>query len=248
MENQEQEVKFSPTVWEKLTKASQLLTFLLLASYAYGFVAWNFLLSKFSFFEQDFLQARYLSTGILFLVFVFVCFSLLKTLLVIFYLIIQRAPPRLGFSGNEVRLYLSSFFLCLVLDIFIFAPFVFPLVPQYLGGASPMAITILADQSEIEYLSQLNFPKLTDSKIQTGVVCQIYKNKEDSVILSSAGGRGRIVTVRNEKLFGISVTHPAEFQDFNRGCGLSVLTFLSPNLFVFLSNLTSPLSAILKLN
>lgn len=59
-------------------------------------------------------------------------------------------------------------------------------IPSYLGGAKPSAVSIIANDKQVEYLSNFNIGKADNVEgkpsVETSLVCNIYQNKEIIII------------------------------------------------------------------
>ncbi len=142
--------------------------------YASGFFVWNIYLSTFGFFEYNLVQIRYLSAGII-----------LWTPVFLFYFLVKNKKV-----------------FCILTIISIMAVIcLFPLIPQYIGGAKPIPTMILGAPDQITFLSNYDVRKTENAgrdSVQTGAVCLIYQN--DNYILffnaTDIGTTQQIVKIR----------------------------------------------------
>jgi hypothetical protein len=134
-------------------------------TYAIGFLIWNTYLSGFGFFEYNLIQIRFLSAGL---------FVLLPTVFFTEFAIFLSGRTR-----NDITSYaLFSFALIWIPLSFL----VFPLAPQFLGGAKPIPSTIIGTTEQIKYLSNFGIWTPQDqsekSIVQSNPVCLIYQNEK----------------------------------------------------------------------
>jgi hypothetical protein len=170
--------------FQKMTEDSRSIGLALFVSYAIGFLTWNFYLAQFGFFEYDFLQTRFLSTGLLTVIFVFLPFVILIRPL-------RKNAP----ENRSLKMKLAEYFIIFLLAnwYFFFVLVLFPNIPQFFGGAYPFVKSIVADPTEIAFLQDLDIPSSPNaegkSSIQTNYVCEIYSNRE-VIILATMGREG----------------------------------------------------------
>jgi hypothetical protein len=135
----------------------------LILFYVTGFIVWNMYLSKFSFFEYDLLQTRFISAGFTCLLVPIIAFLDLN-LRDLF--LKQRFPLQL----------IAYFFWILIYS------FLFPSIPQALGGSQPFAVSLIGSEEQILFLNQLNLESAQGSKVQTLPVCEIYSNNSTIIV------------------------------------------------------------------
>lgn len=137
-------------------------------SYVIGFVLWNSFLGHYGYFEFDFLQTRFVSAGLAFLL----------PIVTIILLLITFGKQPLIWSRKKV---LVSVYVAIVYFL-IYAFAVFPLLPQALGGARPFAVTLLGNSEQISYLNMFNLQAIPGSAVQTVPICEIYSNSTVIII------------------------------------------------------------------
>ena len=211
---------------------AKYVSFFLLLCYVYGFIAWNYLLSKFSFFEYSLLQTRYLSAGLLFLLII------LTILLLIYFVLKPFSSKLLDNVKKHVKICGIVFLLILIpIDIYIFSPTIFFRTEQYLGGAHPFAISIIGSDLQIEYLTNFNIPAAANADIttttpegdlattskasvQTGMLCGIYQNNDFIIIgvVDDEKKPRRRVTLRQDQIMGVSIPDKESVKDFESAC------------------------------
>lgn len=151
---------------DKIIKRSSAL---LLLAYIFGFIAWNYHLSNYGFFEYNLFQVRYLSAG----------FLPAAALTVIF--LINNLIKR--FKKIIFCFFVVVF---LLLYYFIYVRNIFPNLPPYFGGAKPFVISIIANPEQIKMLENFNIestPNAGDKdSVETIKVCNLYQNNEFVVI------------------------------------------------------------------
>jgi hypothetical protein len=180
-------------------------------AYGLGFVIWNLYLSAYGFFEYKLLQTRFLSSGLLALGF-------LPALIIL---------PYLGYKGlislvkrlSELEREIISLLMGGVLFLFTlyaYTFFVFPYIPQYLGGAHPYVKSIIAEPDEMDFLSDLNFA-LPDNggkrPIQTDFICEIYSNEDVIIVGVGEDDKHKRVITFNKNLFKGYQTVPHAYLD-----------------------------------
>ncbi len=193
---------------------SSLFSLFLLISYISGFIAWNYYLSRFSFFEYNLLQTRYISAGILFWFLVF-----------IIYIILFLIKKSLIWCTFKIRKDFSFFqrisFACVIIIFYflIFLPYIFQITPSYLGGARPIPITLIANPEQIKFLSNFNIPIAKNAagkqSVQTLQLCNIYQNK-DYIILGVVDLKDiiyvkRVIILRQDQILGYDTILPIGF-------------------------------------
>lgn len=205
-----------------------LITLFSALAYVAGFFWWNFYLSSYGFFEFNVIQARYLSTGLLFLVPLFICAT--------FFIIILKSK----FWNIPKFLLLLLFSMLFVYWLFGFKDYFFNL-PQYLGGARPIATSIIASPDEIVYLANFGISAAENAKgkppVQTSPICLIYQNDEYALFFNSIytvtssstepshkelAFDARVISLRRDQFTGFS----GSFSQYpNSACNLSGLFY-----------------------
>lgn len=165
--------------------------------YFFGFIAWNYFLSRYGIFEYDFLQTRFLSAGLLWL---------------LPFLVLLIISQIIEINNKWLLIFCLT---CVVWFIF-FPKFIFPKFPPYLGGAKPIPVSIIGSEDQIKHLSNFNMTPLPtgDNKdsVQTMPVCNIYQNK-DFIIVGVLEFREnkefvpmRVLTLKLDQIGGFSTT------------------------------------------
>lgn len=93
--------------------ATYISIFLLLV-YSSGFIAWNYFLSQYGFFEYNLLQTRYISAGILILFFM----TLSMAPFILFYYLIKKLIIKKIKSENYYNIIMATIFSILIVFIF----------------------------------------------------------------------------------------------------------------------------------
>lgn len=171
----EAETTFLPII-ELATRHFVWIVFII---YASGFIVWNLYLSHFGYFEYNIVQARFLSAGLALWIPI-VVFSILSIF------IESKIPTRYPtlkssvglIAGTIMGIWFSSFFL-----IF------FPQLPQSLGGAKPLPISIIGTPDEISYLSNFAIDSAPNAEgkpsVQTNLLCLIYQNDQYALLMNT---------------------------------------------------------------
>lgn len=153
-----------------IDKITKYLSALLLLAYIFGFIAWNYHLSNYGFFEYNLLQVRYLSAGFLPALFVLIIIFLITVLIKRFKKVI----------------FCSFVVVFLPLYYFVYVRNVFSNWPPYLGGAKPFVVSIIANPEQIKMLENFNIESTRNASdkdsVETIKVCNLYQNNEFVVI------------------------------------------------------------------
>ncbi|MDD5749771.1 MAG: hypothetical protein PHO91_03225 [Patescibacteria group bacterium] len=207
-----------------LSKLIKYTPFFLLVAYFYGFLAWNSFLSRFGFFEYNILQTRYLSAGILFLG----CFLVVIIFLYRLFSVISKIKNSKLFKTNYKIIFFVVF--SLIFNICIFTPIIFPRIPQYLGGAQPLPISLIGTKEQIDFLRNFNTLNKDNEgnklPFQTGTLCSIYENN-DFVIFATTdeNNRSRVLKLKPDQFSGISIIRPEEMKEAKNACTQLVARF-----------------------
>lgn len=223
-----------------LTFATEHSLLIALVVYSTGFVLWNQYLSHYGYFEYSFVQTRYLSAGLLFWIPTVAVFGA-------DFLTLKFIPLRF----NKIRTVVDNLFLGIisVWAVLLFF-FLFPSIPQSLGGARPMSMSILGSPEEIEYLINFEIKPASNAgdkpSVQTRPICLIYQNSEyilffNATQLSNAtteqGGvvsfSQRSILLSNHQFRGLQ-KNDGEGPDLV--CGLSTIPFNGTGRFVSPTN------------
>lgn len=155
---------------------SRLVSTGLLLSYLVGFIAWNYFLSQYSFFEYNLLQTRYISAGLLFLLPTGLFFLALFVVesLVISYCKLQKTK-----LYKVIRNVVGAIIFILFLIMFLV---IFGEIPPYLGGAKPFVTAIMTTPEQIEYLKNFNIKVPKNSSVETMPLCNIYQNNDYVIV------------------------------------------------------------------
>ena len=146
--------------------------------YASGFFVWNVYLSHFGFFEYNLIQIRFLSAG------------LLWWLPIILVILIEVSISRIINSTRKKLQELVGFFFGVLVGLwFISLPlFLFPLIPQYFGGAEPIPTSIIGTPDQIGFLKNFDIPSADNAgkaSVQTFPICLIYQNDQYVLFLTT---------------------------------------------------------------
>jgi hypothetical protein len=192
-------------MWGHMTdKVSKLLKdggWIIFLVYIAGFFAWNFHLGKFGFFEHELLQTRFISAGFL---------ILLVPLLI--WMLSESVSKEFKSWNFGMRCF--TFFAWIIMFSWLF----FPLFPQYMGGGSPMTVSLLANPDTMVRFKilgvDLAYAGEKQTAIETQKVCLIYQNSDITIIgvakVSSPNGNdlvsepNRVLIMPNDKIDGLS--------------------------------------------
>lgn len=181
--------------------------------YVMGFIVWNLYLSLFGYFEYNFLQTRFLSGGAAAIMIIGTLDVLIIGLM--YFLFAKpfnflKSKCRLFFKfENQLYLYFIS---VLVVSSFLFyAAFIFPLLPQYLGGARPVVASLLSDPEGIEYLNNFNIRSAPNAdlkkSVQTLPICILYQSDKYLFlgVQYTQGGQSviRNLLIKTDKIEGL---------------------------------------------
>ena len=154
-------------------------------AYGVGFIAWNFFLVRFGFFEYNLLQTRFLSAGALFLLPFVIGWYLIKKVSLALLLIYKKclADRWVPLVKLGVKFILG---VSLVVYYYLFVSKIFPKTDQYIGGAKPFPILIIFEPGKVNFYKDLGFEFYPSGQGQpeklSRPVCNLYQNN-DFVIL-----------------------------------------------------------------
>lgn len=188
------------TFLENLVKIFGLVFIL---SYGIGFLVWNYHLSRYGFFETNILQSRFLSAGLLFLLF----FSIAALVL---YLIVIKCVK----SDAYLKYFYYLLFLFFIY-FYIFGNYIFPSVPQSFGGTRPFIKWLIADSAEIKFLDNFEIepePNGQNESVQTKPICEIYNNNDIIIVgaTSDDGISARILAIKKDIVKGYQAVPPGQ--------------------------------------
>lgn len=179
----------------------KIFSFLAIAALVSGFLIWNLYLVRLGFYEFNLIQARYIHSGITFLLVFIPSFAL-------FVWIAKHLSMKFQFVKkffiSQIALYFGVilFFYLIIL----YTLFIFPRISQAWGGAQPRVLSIIASESDIEYLA--NFGIKMPSSVITQNLCIAYENQEFVIILLE----NRVLSVKKESFKGFN-SLPAKTRD-----------------------------------
>lgn len=172
--------------------------------YVCGFVVWNLHLARFGYFEYDLLQTRFISAGIL------VSLSSLILFMLIVFIVKLFSHRAYSFFVDHQGIFLLLFTLAVIVS----GVFVFPTIPQYLGGGRPYLGSIIVDESASNEYKEMG---LMISDVESLRGCKIYENrnififgfikneirydKEGDVLISP----DRVLIINRDKIDAVSV-------------------------------------------
>lgn len=198
-----------------LEKPVSSLSVLGIISYVIGFVIWNSYLSSFGFFEYNVIQVRFLSAGLLFLLFL--------SIIVLCYLCIKILKP----EHKLLKLALLILFVPLSIIGILKFKIIFERVPQYLGGGKPIPTTLIGTPEQIYYLNNFGIEGVENQadkeSVQTEFVCLIYQNN-DYILISNTETtplpipgiiriQERVISLSRDSVVGFHSTKNREARD-----------------------------------
>ncbi len=197
---------------ENLETLSRIVALFLALSYGLGFLLWNIHLNDYGYFEYDLLQTRFILSGIVTILLFVIPFSILIHRLL--------GTQFLSRRSNFIKIVICG--ILLIVTGFLFVKIIFPWIPQPFGGARPLLKSIIAESSEIEFLSNFNIPAARNadgkSSVQTSPVCEIYSNR-DLIIIGTIGESGltlRVLNIRKDKIKGFQTIAPFEEERYRK--------------------------------
>ncbi len=185
-----------------------------------GFLLWNVYLYAFGFTEDEILKAKFILSGISFIfitllvwwIFKFILYILRKFVYIIFRLVkvffhktkllkaffdrFSNSSKKLLNSSISAMLTKNFLFLIFVVWFFIYVSFIFPILPIFLGGSQPRAISLIANSETMPVLNSLGVQKGTSANYQTENLCIVHENSRGVYIL-----REERVLVLDKSLF-----------------------------------------------
>jgi len=163
--------------------------------YALGFFIWNFYLSLFGFFEDNFLQTRFLSTGFFAALAIFGFMSVIFSICTFF---------RCGWGWfKKQHLFYRSFIVIFLLGLeaIVYTLFLFPWLPQFFGGARPVIISLLGTADQIRYVGNFNLKAAQNAdrpSVQTLPTCLLYQNANYILLgIQYSSGQDKDIFFRN---------------------------------------------------
>lgn len=160
---------------------------LLGALYIVGFIVWNGYLNRFGLSEFNFLQARFISAGILAVV--IFCLP--------YYLLLRLKSNKYLVAALSL-LYLFYFFPAIIL----------PFVPTSFGGGRPIVTSLIGTPEQIKYLEDnFNIPSEKNgenARVQTMPLCLFFEREDRVVIGPLYSSVGRVVTLPDNRFIGFS--------------------------------------------
>ena len=202
--------------WFKKHPAS-FITIFLGVTYSLGFLSWNSYLSDFQFFEDQLLQTRFISTGILVLLPPLVLLMIWWTLRDGSCDGTKKDVRRVSDAPSRAVWVLATLFFVYT---WFFSGFIFPIVPQHYGGGKPFPASIIAEKNILDLLSDLTVELAPNGEgkpfRQTTSVCILYSNKDVLLIgvpkISRSGDTllvspNRIFTLKKDQILGLEFGH-----------------------------------------
>jgi hypothetical protein len=199
--------------FNKITEHPLLIPCGVFLIYALGFVVWNLYLAAFGVFEFNFLQTRYLSTGILSFIIIGTA-AFLVSQLHIFLLGLHKFQNDQSRKRGKI---VKTIFFLYFFGIFTtsFSLLAFPRIPQWVGGAQPIAISLIGTSEQIEYLKNFNIDSAENGgnpSVQTRRVCLLYQNEHYLLLgvqrwqteLHGPGGQylSRVLFYKSDQILG----------------------------------------------
>ena len=177
----------------------KLLPFAIFIVYVLGFLVWNIYLSQFGIFESNFLQTRYLSSGILGLIFI--------SFVVLFFLTIIRLINRIKAkkSNNQITdifsikkmIMIEVSVMTFIILFLLFVLFIFPQIPQYFGGAAPVSASLIGSAEQMHFLENFNVDLVPNAEgkeaVQTYPMCILYQN-QDYILIGVRDWKNTLIT------------------------------------------------------
>jgi hypothetical protein len=173
-------------MWEKFFKEISMVSIGVFILNAVGFFIWNVYLSFFGASEYNFLQTRFLLTGIVAVLFLsfplfigYVMYCFLREMIMKIDKI-QRQKVKI----TKIKIYFFSLFFSLFLGLYIMV--IFPLIPQSFGGAKPTVASLLGSPDQMKFVENFNLTLSANSNgkepVQTQSVCILYQNNDHILI------------------------------------------------------------------
>lgn len=186
-----------------LSDIVKVISFIAITALASGFLIWNFYLVRLGFYEFNLIQARYIHSGITFLI--------ISIIILIPYLLIVWVVKLLLTKIQFVKKYyleITLYFGILLFSVWIitYTLLIFPFISQAWGGAQPRILSIIASEDDIRYLANFNIK--TPSSVITENLCIAYENQDSIIILLE----NRVLSIKKENLKGFN-SLPAKTRD-----------------------------------
>ena len=110
-----------------------------------------------------------------------------------------------------------------ILAMIVYAHNYFYYIPNYMGGAEPRILSIIASQEEIEHLAEFDIKAVGPT--QTEPLCVAYENSKSIIIFRD----DRIMSINKEDIKGFVSLPNQKNKQFEEACGKYTRDWLSGN-------------------
>lgn len=193
---------------------------LFLITFVSGFLIWHIFLDSLGFEEIQLFHSRYILTGAVYLLQLFI-------ILIILYSLFNKMPVirRLYYwikSRKDFESLMSGLLIALLVymsTIQLFTYYLFPRIDSRWGGGRPRLISLIADQSYIEYLGNFGIQTEKNSgvkpSVQTINLCIGYENNDNVLLLLP----DRIISINKDDIKGFGSLPTKEVDQYKaKGC------------------------------
>lgn len=138
-----------------------------------GFFIWNIYLSSLGFFEDELLRAKFILSGFLFF---FVTLFLWLLLRIVFKILFC-------FKKEKIKIPQFLFPLLGILWLMFYTIFLFPVLPNFIGGGQPRSLSLIAEEDNLKILNSLEIKLAGGATYQTENLCITHENSRTIYIL-----------------------------------------------------------------
>ena len=172
--------------------------------YSLGFIILNIYLAIFGIFEFNFLQTRFLSTGLFASL---IAAPLFLVVYKVFSTLAKKYPSIKGFF-SIFMVYFSALF------IVVYSILIFPTIPQFIGGASPVSASIIGSPDEVNFLKNFDLDLIPNAEgllpVQTAPACILYQNDGNILLgvehdIGSNKSIRRVVYLKKDQYRGLQL-------------------------------------------
>lgn len=156
-------------ILEFIQKNSVALALLPIILLVVGFFIWDIYLYMLGFLEYEILRAKFIISG---LIFFLIAFALLQFTLWVF-----------KFKTLDKPLFKFIRIPILLIWIFFYSIFIHPMIPSFLGGGQPRALSLITSKETMVALNSLDIKNGEGGQYQTENLCVVHENSKGIYIL-----------------------------------------------------------------
>jgi hypothetical protein len=149
-----------------------------------GFFIWKIYLYTFGFDSSDLLRGQFILTGMLFVIISVVIVLCAYKFIKIFSRIAFYFDSILLCTFLKEKLIFLSIFLIIIWFLF-YTLQIFPLLPLYVGGGQPRALSLIAKKENMEILGSIQVTNAEGAQNQTLNLCVAYEDNQRFYVIMS---------------------------------------------------------------